>query len=145
MNPLLAIGLGNPLMGDDGIGWHVAERLAADPRLPADAEAICGGTDLLRCAAQIEGRRRVVLIDAVQDDAPPGTVSVIGEDAVDSHQGNAHHLSAGQAMQLLRLTMPVCFTLLGVSVPSARMASGLSPALSACMPAILDRVIEELR
>ena len=109
------------------------------------SEAICGGTDLLRCAAQIEGRRRVVLIDAVQDDAPPGTVSVIGEDAVDSHQGNAHHLSAGQAMRLIRLTTPVCFTLLGVSVPSARIASELSPTLSASMPAILDRVIEELR
>jgi hydrogenase maturation protease len=145
MNPLLVIGLGNPLMGDDGIGWHVAERLAGDPRLPAHAEVICGGTDLLRCAAQIEGRRRVVLVDAVEDGAPPGTVSVIGEDAADLHQGNAHHLSAGQAMQLLRLTMPVSFTLLGVSVPSAQMASELSPALSTRMTAILDRVIEELQ
>ena len=145
MNPLLVIGLGNPLMGDDGIGWHVAEGLAAGPRLPGDAEVIYGGTDLLRCAAQIEDRRRVVLVDAVQDDAPPGTVSVIGEDAADLCQGHAHHLSAGQAMRLIRLTTPVCFTLLGVSVPSARMASELSPALFASMPAILDRVIEEFR
>jgi hydrogenase maturation protease len=145
MNPLLVIGLGNPLMGDDGIGWHVADRLAGDPRLPDGVEVIRGGTDLLRCAAQIEGRRRVVLVDAVQDDTPPGTVSVIGEEAADLHQGHAHHLSAGQAMGLLRLTMSVCFTLLGVSVSSVRTASELSPALCACMPAILDRVIEELR
>jgi hydrogenase maturation protease len=106
---------------------------------------IYGGTDLLRCAAQIEGRRRVVLVDAVQDDAPPGTVSAIGEDAADLHQGHAHHLSAGQAIELLRLTMPVSFTLLGVSVPSAQMGSELSPALSARVPAILDCVIEELQ
>ena len=145
MNPLLVIGLGNPLMGDDGIGWHVADRLAGDPRLPDGVEVIRGGTDLLRCAAQIEGRSRVVLVDAVQDDAPPGTVSVIGEEAADLHQGHAHHLSAGQAMGLLRLTMPVCFTLLGVSVRSVRMAPELSPALCARMPAILDRVIEELQ
>jgi len=145
MSPLLLIGLGNPLMGDDGIGWRVAERLAADPRLPADAEAICGGTDLLRCAAQIEGRRWVILVDAVQDDAPPGTVSIIEEDAMDLNREHAHHLSAGQAVKLLRLTMPVGFTLLGVSVQSARMASELSPELAARMPAILDRVIEELR
>lgn len=145
MKPLLAIGLGNPLMGDDGIGWRVAERLAAHPRLPANAEAICGGTDLLRCAAQIQGRRRVILVDALQDGAQPGTVSIVGEDAVDLRQANAHHLSAGQAMQLLRLTMPVCFTLLGVSVPSARMSFELSPAVAARMNAILDRVIEELQ
>jgi hydrogenase maturation protease len=145
MNPLLVLGLGNPLMGDDGIGWHVADRLAGDPRLPDGVEVIRGGTDLLRCAAQIEGRSRVVLVDAVQDDAPPGTVSVIGEEAADLHQGHAHHLSAGQAMGLLRLTMPVRFTLLGVSVSSVRTASELSPALCARMPAILNRVIEELR
>ena len=91
------------------------------------------------------GRRRVVLVDAVQDDAPPGTVAVIGEDAADLHQTNAHRLSAVQAMQLLRLTMPVSFTLLGVTAPSARMASELSPALAARMTAILDRVLEELQ
>jgi len=62
MKPVVVIGLGNPLMGDDGIGWHVAERLATDPRLPSGVEAIQGGTDLLRCAARIEGRRRAILI-----------------------------------------------------------------------------------
>ena len=29
----LVIGYGNPLRSDDGVGWHVAERLADDPRL----------------------------------------------------------------------------------------------------------------
>jgi hydrogenase maturation protease len=145
MKPLLVIGLGNPLMGDDGVGWRVAERLAADPRLPADAEAVCGGTDLLRCAAQIEGRRRVILVDAVEDDGPPGTVSLADEDAADLRQPGAHELSAAQAVQLLRLTMPVPFKLLGVSVSSARMSEELSPPLAARLPDILDRVIEELR
>ena len=79
MKPVAVIGLGNPLMGDDGIGWHVAERLAADPRLPDGVEAIQGGTDLLRCAARIEGRRRVIVVDAVRDDAAPGTVSEIAD------------------------------------------------------------------
>jgi hypothetical protein len=41
--------------------------------------------------------------------------------------------------------MPVSFTLLGVTAPSARMASELSPALAARMTAILERVLEELQ
>lgn len=145
MKPVAVIGLGNPLMGDDGIGWHVAERLAADPRLPDEVEAIQGGTDLLRCAARIEGRRRVIVVDAVRDDAAPGTVSEIGDGEAEERQEHAHHLSAAQAMGLLRMTMPVSFTLLGVSVSQARMEERLSAELAGRMPAILDRVLEELR
>lgn len=145
MKRVVVIGLGNPLMGDDGIGWHVAGRLAADPRLPDGVEAIQGGTDLLRCASRLEGRRRAILVDAVRDDAEPGTVSVIGEGEAEEGQEHAHHLSAAQAVALLRMTMPVAFTLLGVSVAEVRMGEELSPELAACMPAILDRVLEELR
>jgi hydrogenase maturation protease len=143
MKPRLAIGLGNPLMGDDGIGWHVAGRLAADPRLPADVEAIPGGTDLLGCAARIEGRQRVVVIDAIADDAEPGSVSVVNGD-LDERQEHAHHLSVAQAVKLLGMITSARFTVLGVSVGTASLGEELSPALAARLPAIVDRVLEEL-
>jgi hydrogenase maturation protease len=160
MKPLLVIGLGNPLMGDEGIGWHVAERLSADPRLPAGAEAVCGGTDLLRHAAGMESRRRVIVVDALRDEAAPGTVSVWAEPGgagaaacqpalpsladLDTGQENAHSLSAVQAIQLLRMTLAVPITLLGVSIPHASFDTGLSPALAASLPAILDCVLREI-
>ncbi|MGD0498460.1 MAG: hydrogenase maturation protease [Bryobacteraceae bacterium] len=143
MKPLLAIGLGNTLMGDDGVGCAVADRLAADPRLPDDVEVICGGTDLLRYAEAIEGRRRVVVVDAVQDGAEPGTVSVIGD--ADDRQEHAHYLSVGQAIKLLQMTTPARFTLLGVSVESVTVGEGLSPAVANCVDGIVERALEELR
>src|ERR1035441_1834937 len=79
MKPLLIIGLGNPLMGDDGVGALLAESLAGR----ADADVLIGGTDLLRCAGEIEGRQRVILIDAVQCEAEsdvPGEITVTDED-----------------------------------------------------------------
>ena len=75
MKPLLIVGLGNPLMGDDGVGAVLAESLAGR----ADADVLIGGTDLLRCAAQIEGRERVILIDAVIGDTP-GEIIVTARD-----------------------------------------------------------------
>jgi len=156
MKPLLVIGLGNPLMGDEGIGWHVAERLAGDPRLPAGVEVVCGGTDLLRHADRMEERRRVIVVDALRDDAEPGNVWV-GEDpggagaaacqslpGLGDRQDNAHCLSAVQAIQLLRMTIPVPITLLGISIPCANIQAGLSPELTARMAAILERVLREL-
>jgi hydrogenase maturation protease len=163
MKPLLVIGLGNPLMGAEGIGWHVAQRLSGDPRLPAGAEVICGGTDLLRYADRIEESRRVIVVDALRDDAEPGSVwsfeapgDPSGAGAIacqqvssqlpplDNRQDNAHCLSAVQAIQLLRMTVPALITLLGISIPRANVQTGLSPELAARMPAILDRVLQEL-
>jgi len=144
MRPLLVIGLGNPLMGDDGIGWHIVARLAGDPRLPESVEVTSGGTDLLRHADQILGRSRVMVIDAIQGDGEAGKVSVLDEDLLDGCQEHAHHLSAVQAIGLLKMITPVRFTLLGISISSAAVANQLSPALAARMPAILDRVLQEL-
>ena len=146
MKPLLVIGLGNPLMGDDGVGCAVAERLAGDPRLPTGVEVIAGGSDLFRYAAQMRGRSRVIVIDAVQDGAEPGSISVL-ENAgsqLDERQDHAHHLSVCQAIRLLQMTMPVAPTLLGISISSARLELRLSPEVDCRMPAILDRVLQEL-
>lgn len=146
MKPLLVIGLGNPLMGDEGVGWHVAERLSGDPRLPAGAEAVCGGTDLLRYADSMEQRRRVIVVDALRDDAEPGSVWRLDDapGGLDGRQENAHCLSAVQAIQLLRMTVTAPITLLGISIPCANVQTGLSPEVAARMPTILDRVLREL-
>jgi len=158
MKALLVIGLGNPLMGDEGVGWHVADELVGDPRLPADAEVVCGGTDLLRCAALMERRRRVVVIDALQDDAEPGSVWKFEDRApwgagapagqplseLADQQFNAHGLSAVQAILLLRTTVTAPITLLGISICRAGGNPGLSPELAVRMQAIADRVLQEL-
>jgi len=146
MKPLLAIGLGNPLMGDEGIGWYVAGRLAGDARLPEHVEVICGGTDLLRYAGEMEGRSRVVLIDAIEDGCDTGRVTVFDRDfrGLEDHQEHAHHLSVIQAVRLLRLIAPTSFSLLGISISSARCEPALSPSMAARMPAILRQVLENL-
>ena len=41
MKPHLVIGLGNELMGDDGVARHILEQLAADARRPEDIELFC--------------------------------------------------------------------------------------------------------
>ncbi len=100
-----------------------------------------GGTDLLRFSDQVEGRSRVVIVDAFHDEAEPGTVSVVDE--ADERQAHVHHLSVGQAIQLLKLTTQARFILLGVSVKSVDVGEGLSAELGARLPEIIDRVVQE--
>jgi Ni,Fe-hydrogenase maturation factor len=174
MKPLLVIGLGNRLMGDEGIGWHVADRLAGDPRLPEPVEVLRGGTDLLRYAGEMEGRNRVILIDAIDDGCAPGSVTVFdgplagrhcasgaadcwkaritrsqrvtGEDfrRLEDHQEHAHHLSVIQAVELLQLMVPARFTLLGIAISSAKMEERLSPLMDARLAAIVEQVLDIL-
>ncbi|MBZ5580944.1 MAG: hydrogenase maturation protease [Acidobacteriia bacterium] len=143
MKPPLVIGLGNTLMGDDGAGCRAAERLARDPRLPSGIEVICGGTDLLRYADEIENRSRVILIDAIESEAEPGSMSLI-EDGPEERREHAHHLSAVQQAELLRVMTGTPIRLFGISVASATLGTELSPAVADRLPAILDRILEEL-
>jgi len=151
MKSQLVIGLGNTLMGDEGIGLRVAECLASDPRLPADTDVLCAGTDLLRYADRMEGRRRILLIDALLGGSEPGSVEFFADplSGLEERRPHAHHFSLPETIHLLRIASPsldpVRFTLLAVVVASANIRCELSPALGAKVPDILDRVLGELR
>ena len=150
MKPNLVIGLGNPLMGDEGIGWHIVDRLAGDPRLPEDTEVLWGGTDLLACADQMEGRRRIILVDALLDTTPVGSITVFGDGllGLDDRQEHVHHLSLTQAIHLLQIASPslrtVRFSLIAIGINSVRINPELSPVLAARMPQIFGRILKEL-
>lgn len=147
MKPTLVIGLGNSLVGDDGIGGRLAQRLGRDRALRRRADFVDGGCDLLRLADLMEGRDAVILIDAVLSDAPPGTVSVHEEpfDDLDPGWDHAHAPSALQAVQLLKTTSPALrrtpFTLIGIAVRELRHDAVLSNRLAE----IADRVRDVIR
>jgi hydrogenase maturation protease len=147
MKPNLILGLGNSLMGDDGIGCRIVGLLAEDPRLPPDVEAVCAGTDVLRWAERMEGRRRVILIDALLGDGGLGTIETFEDkfEELESRQSNAHHVSLPHAIRLLQTGVPeVCdvrFTLIGVTIEAVEFRAELSPGLNARVPEIVEFVL----
>ena len=68
------LGLGNILMGDEGIGVYVARELEKLP-LPANVECLDGGTGAFTLLGPLESADRIILIDAANDDNPIGTVT----------------------------------------------------------------------
>ena len=72
----LILGVGNLLMGDEGVGvvaiWRLEE---ANLALPADL--VDGGTGGFHLLGSFRGRSHIILIDAAADGQPPGTVSLI--------------------------------------------------------------------
>ena len=73
---ILIMGVGNVLMGDEGVGVH-AVRLLETRRWPAHVTLLDGGTGGFHLLSHVGGCDVLVMIDATLDGRPPGTVSVI--------------------------------------------------------------------
>jgi hydrogenase maturation protease len=150
VKPHLVIGLGNTLMGDDGVAAHLLEALGADPRLPEGVELYWAGADLLDQADNMAGRARVTLIDAMLDPARAGDLLVFEDDlsGLAPESPSAHQMAAVGAVELLRMLYPalrsVPITLLAVAVDSASVGLELSPALAARMPGLVEEVLRRL-
>jgi hydrogenase maturation protease len=143
----LVIGLGNALAGDDGVGSHIVRRLSQDSRLPADLDVLEGGTDLLRLAHELDGRPRVVLVDALLDPGEPGTLLQIDGDLeeLEERGGGVHHHCSLESLRLLRCLYPsmrrVPMTFLAVTIRGVSMSHDLTPPVQARLDSLVDAVL----
>jgi hydrogenase maturation protease len=70
----LVLGLGNVIMGDEGVGVHVVRALEK-LRLPENIECLDGGTGGFILLEPLQGADHIILIDATDDGNHPGTVT----------------------------------------------------------------------
>ena len=70
----LVLGLGNVIMGDEGIGVHVVRALE-NQQLPKNVECLDGGTGGFILLEPLQSADHIILIDATDDGNPPGTVT----------------------------------------------------------------------
>lgn len=75
-NRPLILGVGNLLMGDEGVGVAAIRRLEQNG-FAGQAELVDGGTGGFHLLGLFRDRQHLVLIDAASDGKPPGTVSRI--------------------------------------------------------------------
>ena len=74
-NDILVLGIGNYLMGDEGVGVHVATRLQ-EQNLPG-MDTVDGGTGGFHLLDYFESYENIILLDATLDDNPNGTIRLI--------------------------------------------------------------------
>jgi hydrogenase maturation protease len=74
MKKTLILGLGNVILGDEGVGVHVVRALEKRI-LPGDVECLDGGTGGFILLEPLQKADRIILIDATADGNPAGTVT----------------------------------------------------------------------
>jgi hydrogenase maturation protease len=103
MGRTLVLGMGNPILSDDGVGLRVVEQLAEEP-MPEDVELQLSEVGGLRLLELVRGFTKVVIIDALKSGRRPGEVVRLEGAAFKGGQryGSAHSISLEQALELGR-------------------------------------------
>jgi len=147
---VLVLGLGNVLCRDDGAGVVAVHRIRRELELPSNARVVDGGTLGLDLLSLIAASDRVILVDAVRADGPPGTlVRLVGDEVAPAvyerlsmHQIGVADLLAGAA---LCDRYPIEVVIVGVVPESTELGLGCTQEVSDRLPALVERVIDELR
>ncbi|WP_174590395.1 hydrogenase maturation protease [Methanocella conradii] len=150
MKKVKVLGCGNVLVGDDGIGIRVIEKLQA-MELPPDVEVIDAGVGGLAILSWIEDADRVIIIDAVQTgNEPPGTVYRFTDKELPPSSMfmlSLHDLNLVDTLNVGRLVqkMPEEVVIIGVEVRRvAEFTKELTPEVEAALPEVIDLVLKEI-
>ena len=148
-SPVLVVGVGNPLRGDDGVGVAVVQNLAR-LALPEDVQIVDGGTLGLGLVNLIEGVRRVLLVDAADLGREPGEHMCwrLAEARLPGEDGHLSVHSAGVRDALLLAQaldcLPEDVVIVGVQPANLEWNTGLSPRVQAALPQITQAILAEL-
>ena len=89
------IGLGNILLQDEGVGVQAVKYIQERYEVPPELEIVDGGTSGLDLLPFIEGRDRVLFVDAVNFGKEPGYIGVLKNAEIPAFFGaksSLHHL-----------------------------------------------------
>jgi hydrogenase maturation protease len=152
MMKTLLIGLGNPILGDDGVGWRVAEAIsnAQSPKSNLEIDRLSlGGLSLME---RMIGYDRVILIDAlVTGQHPLGYVSSFTLSELLDHAGGhttaAHDTSLLTALRVgkqLGAHLPTLENIWIVGIEARHVndfSEELSPPIAAAIPQAVEQVL----
>ena len=100
----LILGLGNPLIGDEGAGCVVAAKLDK-MNLPDDVEVLDGGTGGIKLLHMLEGRDEILIIDCADFGGRPGEIREFGSESIvglEDHPLSLHHIDLKGVLDLGR-------------------------------------------
>ena len=150
MTETLVLGLGNILLGDEGVGVRVVERLLEQYDFPEGVRVMDGGTLGLDLLPYVEDASRLLVIDAVQSRKPPGTLVRMEGDEIpvflDASKVSPHQegLQDLLAVAVLKGYLPDEVVFWGAQVESLGVGLELSAPVATQVDALGGKVLEEL-
>ncbi len=143
------IGLGSPLMGDDGLGLCALDALRDGPAFDPPPLFVDGGTWGMNLLPVIESAERLLFVDAIRAGGRPGELVVIEREALPRGLGlklSPHQIDLQEVLALaeLRGRLPRDAVAIGLEPERVELGCGLSATLAEGLDALVERVAERL-
>lgn len=146
---IIILGLGNLIRSDDGVGIHAIHHLFRDRRIPGSIELLDGGTLGLQLLPAIQGVTHLLVLDAINTGAPPGTLARFDMSEMEPLPGSpsVHQIGFADVLAALHLLekFPQQMILLGVQPEETGWGDKLSNGVQAALPALIEAALEELQ
>ncbi len=146
----LILGLGNTLLGDEGVGVHAVRCLQNEYPDSGDMELLDGGTLSFTLAGPIGDAEKLIVIDAAQLDSVPGTVRLYEGADMDcfitgNNKSSAHEVSLADLLVIAHLSdqLPPQRALIGIQPAHIDWSDTLTDAVEQAIP-LACRLVREL-
>jgi hydrogenase maturation protease len=148
--PVLLLGVGNILLQDEGLGVRAVQHLTARYDLPPQVQALDGGVKGLDLLPYLQGKAAVLVLDAVQSDAAPGTLVRLEGDAIRtalSLKMSMHQIGIQELLAVAQFqgTLPPRVVVWGMEPAALQPGLSLSSAVAAKLDALVEAAVGELR
>jgi hydrogenase maturation protease len=137
----LVLGLGNTLLGDEGIGVHVIENMQKECSDLDDVTFLDGGTLSFTLAGYIEEADNLIIIDAAQLNSSPGDILVYEGKEMDqfvssNRNKSVHEVNINDILALAHLTdqLPERRALIGIQPQFIDWSDALSESVAGAIP-----------
>lgn len=147
---IVVLGVGNLLRRDEGVGVRVVQELAARYRFPPSVTLVDAGTAALRILPLLEDAHHLIVVDAVDAGATPGTVLLFGPDMAEvaTTPGiSLHEMGPLEMLDLLEATTGhrPSTTIIGIQPADlAPWNDSLSAPVARALTEAIERVLGEL-
>jgi hydrogenase maturation protease len=154
----LIVGVGNSLLGDEGIGPHIIDNLLQLP-MPPGVRLLDCGCDLLNLVSYIDepavrlaGKpKKIIVVDAIRAGGKPGEIhrfDFAELEVLQTKTRSAHQLQVVDALRLLREVCPCLtnceITVIGIEPKVIELSTDFSTEVRQNIPDLTRLVLEEM-
>lgn len=146
--PILVMGVGNILSSDDGFADAVLRALEEES-LPEQVELFDAGTSAIDLMDIFDGRRKLIVLDAVRGGQKPGTLYRFSPEQVESGglpMNSLHQVGLLETLKLAELVdcKPQQTVVIGVQPSSTALGIGLCDEVRLAVPQAVRLVVNEI-
>ena len=150
VKPILVLGIGNPLLSDDGVGLRLLELTEQYfDENDSTIEFLDGGTQGIALIGYLSERKSIIILDAVSNNQKPGTIHQLsGNDLLSykSSKSTAHESSATDIIKTALLTgdLPESVSIIGIEPEKLNTSIGLSNTVDSKLKETISIIIKKI-